>query len=558
MTSSPPEPEEFEWVASGEVLRERPPPAGRPDRGPPSDGPGLRPGPFGPRFHILGLLGRGGMGAVYRARDLESGQEVALKVLLRGDGNDGQRALRRFEREGRLTANLRHPGIVGVHAAGEEQGRAWIAFELVEGARSLDEAVRGRPLPERVRLVRDAARALGHAHAGGVIHRDVKPENLLVDAAGRVRVTDFGLGRGGEEVQRLTHSGALLGTPLFMSPEQLGGQELDARADVWALGVVLYRAVTGEHPFSGESLPELSMQIGRGTWRPMRELVQGLDPRLDDVVARALAPLSRRYPDAGALAADLEAWLRGERPSASGPGLARPARAAGGALLLAGLALGLGGVWLAARREDPEPALAATSPLDPVAPTAPAAVASARPPAWWERVPARRRPPLPLPAGLSWGLAEGSFENARDGSRLAWIPPADEVGGFFLGIHEVTWRQWRVYCAAAGLTPEPARHADGAPEVGDDHPVFRVTLGMARDYCRWAGLRLPSEREWLAAARPGGAPFPWGRDRDPTRANLTGPTDPWPQTSPVGQFPRGASPEGVHDLVGNVWECLEA
>src|SRR5688572_26516276 len=184
------------------------------------------------------------MGLVLRARDRVSGREVALKVsLCAGDGERSER----FAREGQLTAALDHPGIVRVHDSGVADGRPFLVYELVEAARTLEQAWEGLDRDGRVRLVLEVARAVGHAHGRGVIHRDLKPENILVDRDGRARVTDFGLAAA-LDLDRLTHTGVLLGTPLYMAPEQVAGLA-DAlrspRVDVWALGVLLYLALTG-------------------------------------------------------------------------------------------------------------------------------------------------------------------------------------------------------------------------------------------------------------------------------------------------------------------------
>jgi len=290
-------------------------------------------------FRVERLLGRGGMGAVYAARDERAGRPVALK-LARAEAAREPRAAERARREGLAVAGLDHPGIVRVHAAGTYQGRPYLAFELVEGARHLDEAGPGLPLRRRVELARDAARALGHAHARGVVHRDVKGANLLLDAAGRVRVADFGLAARAD-LGGLTRSGALLGTPYTMAPEQLaageGRTEVGPPTDVWALGVVLYELLTGARPFDGGSLVELAAQVvGVDPVPPSRRSRRA--PRaLDPVVARALAKApADRYPDGEALARDLDAFLAGELAAPRG----RRVR-----LLIAGLAaLGVVGV----------------------------------------------------------------------------------------------------------------------------------------------------------------------------------------------------------------------
>ena len=285
------------------------------------------------RFDLLGELGRGGMGLVLRARERALGREVALKVLLDTTTQEaGERRRERLRREGEITAELDHPGIVKVLGQGELEGLVFLLCELVEGARSLAAVTPELSLSRRVELVRDAARALGHAHARGVVHRDVKPENLLVDAAGRVRVTDFGLARDLHSTQRrLTRSGAMVGTPHYMSPEQLRGEPATPRSDVWALGVVLYEALSGDVPFPAENLVDLTARAEEGRAVPLRERVPGIDRRLEAICACALSPTPAARPaDGAAFAALLDAWLEGG---------AAPPRARRGRGLLVGASL---------------------------------------------------------------------------------------------------------------------------------------------------------------------------------------------------------------------------
>ena len=262
---------------------------------------------FGP-YDLQDELGRGGMGAVFRARERATGRVVAVKVVKGEVEADG---LERFRREGQIASSLDHPGIVRVHAAGVVEGTPYLTYELVEGARHLLAAAAALPPLERARLLRDAARALGHAHARGVVHRDVKPENILVDAAGRVRVTDFGVAAA-RGLERLTATGALVGTPAYMAPEQLDGDRvrLGPWSDVWALGVVLHEVLTGQRPFDSPVLPRLFRQILTGVPRPVHELAPGTPPALSGVCARALAKEpSARYAHGDALADDLERVL---------------------------------------------------------------------------------------------------------------------------------------------------------------------------------------------------------------------------------------------------------
>jgi len=308
---------------------------------------------FGPRFELRGELGRGGMGVVYRAFDRHLGREVALKALLRSSDS----RLQRLQREGQAVAALHHPGILRVHEHAEYAGQHFLVCELVEGARALDTVLGERDLRERIALVRDAASALGVAHEVGVVHRDVKPENLLVDSQGRLFVTDFGVAKI-EGEQRLTQTGAMLGTPHFMSPEQVEGRrdQQGPASDVWSLGVVLYLALTGKLPFEGETFGELGYAIAHSTPSSPSAVAPHVDRRLATICLRALRKdPSDRYPTAAALAADLDAYL------ASAP------RAATSARWLVGLGLlvaGLGGVALcyaeaspgdSLQRRDPPP-----------------------------------------------------------------------------------------------------------------------------------------------------------------------------------------------------------
>lgn len=245
------------------------------------------------------------MGVVFQARD-EGGREVALK-LMTGALEEGRRE--RFRREGELAARLRHPGIVQVHAAGEHEGRPWLAYELVRSSRTLEDAFAQLPWIERVELVGQACEAVAAAHAEGVVHRDLKPDNLLLDQAGGVRVADFGLATAAD-LERLTRTGAIVGTPLFLPPEAFSGEKVrEPTFDVWSLGVLLYLALTGRYPYEATSLLELGARLQRPPVPPTQHVPE-LPPRLEGVVLRALEPdLRRRTADAGALAVELRQSL---------------------------------------------------------------------------------------------------------------------------------------------------------------------------------------------------------------------------------------------------------
>jgi len=340
---------------------------------PPGGAPGGTPGlsPFGVPRLVPGLqlgpwrleaeLGRGGMGAVWRATDATIRREVALKVLL-DLASHAPDARARFLREGQLGARVDHPGIVRIYAVGEAPV-PWLACELVQGARSLTAAAAGRPPEEGAALVAQAARALGAAHARGVVHRDVKPDNLLVGQDGRVRVTDFGISTA-HDVEWLTVTGRIMGTPSYMAPEQLEGQRVvqGPWTDVWALGVVLYEVLTGERPFGGGSVMEIAARVinSGGDFRRPRALRPELSPALEAVVLGALVvEPGRRWHDGDAFADELERALAADDAA---PPPSRWPLPVGVAL---GLALAVGaGAWALTR---PGPPPVAGTPGEPPA-----------------------------------------------------------------------------------------------------------------------------------------------------------------------------------------------
>ena len=328
---------------------------------------------------IEAVIGEGGMGVVYRARNVALDRERALKVLSPGLSADA-RFRERFRRESRLAASIEHPNVIPVHQAGEEAGQLYLAMRLVEGSDLRQMVILEGPLEPggAAAVVSAVAAGLDAAHAAGLIHRDVKPANVLVGAeadAGRVYLTDFGISRtttGGETV---TGTGELVGTADFIAPEQIAGESVDHRADIYALGAVLHYALTGQAPFPREN--ELATLFAHtNAPRPRPSAVRaGLSPLLDPIVERAMAvDPDDRFQSAGALARELDAAVEGDEtvplapsrpappPTADAPAL-RPSRSrrwpwfAAAAIAVtaavAGLVVGAGGERATARRSPP-------------------------------------------------------------------------------------------------------------------------------------------------------------------------------------------------------------
>jgi serine/threonine-protein kinase len=261
------------------------------------------------KYDIVGLLGRGGMGVVYKGIDRSIGREVAIKTLTSGISNDPD-MLARFYDEGRKTGSFKHPNIVTVYELGDHNGVPYIAMELVDG-NPLDRLIRAdRPLPivECLRIIEELCSALAYAHRANVIHRDVKPANIFVQPDGMVKLLDFGIARLGEKTGKelsLTRVGHIIGTLDYMAPERLRDKPLDGRSDLYAAGVVLYQLVCGQLPFTGEDTV-MMQRILNEPHPPLSSKRANCPPALDRVIDRALAkPPNDRYSTAEELASEL-------------------------------------------------------------------------------------------------------------------------------------------------------------------------------------------------------------------------------------------------------------
>ncbi len=561
------------------------------------------------RYELRSELGRGGMARVYRAYDPNFRREVALKVLT-GALLDDEEFHARFRREAETIAALEHPAIVPVYDFGEHDGQPYLVMRLMPGGSLADRLGHG-PLPndQVLRVLGQLAAALDYAHAAGVIHRDLKPGNVLFDQAGNAYLGDFGLAKLAVGGTQLSATG-LMGTPAYMSPEQARGEkDLDARTDVYALGAMLFQTLTGRLPYDADTPIALALKHVTDPVPTLRDTRPDLPSACERVLETAMAKSrDQRYSTASALVhalgqalADrpgptvgprpepLATWVEPQPSPAAVPMVPAPGRRplslwlGVGAVAVIVLGLGALGVALAVfNRFGPgaaTPTVAAVvsataqSGVTEAAPTE----APTSPPAVTEAAPGASPTPAAAPTAPEPGaerqtevdqvtqvyVPEGVFIMGRDGG------PADEapahevrVDGFWLDQTEVTNLQY-LRCVQAGACEPPTQTGSitrssyyGDPSF-ERYPVIHVSWVQADNYCAWVGRRLPTEAEWERAARGADSrPYPWGSEApDPDRLNfgLSGIGD----TQPVGATASvGSSPYGAWDMAGNVWEWV--
>ncbi len=273
-------------------------------------------------YELLEEVARGGMGVVYKARQLSLNRIVAVKMILAGQ-LAGEADIRRFRAEAEAAANLQHPNIVVIHEVGEHEKRHYFSMDYVEG-QNLAALVRERPLPpgKAAELVKTIAEAIQYAHERGILHRDLKPQNVLVDEHGRPRVTDFGLAKRTDEDSGLTHTGAVMGSPSYMPPEQAAGRrdQVGPHSDVYSLGAILYQLLTGKAPLLGETPLATLRKVVEEDPVPLSKQNADVPPDLETICLKCLEKKpERRYPTARALVDELGRFLNHE------PILARPA-----------------------------------------------------------------------------------------------------------------------------------------------------------------------------------------------------------------------------------------
>jgi formylglycine-generating enzyme required for sulfatase activity/tRNA A-37 threonylcarbamoyl transferase component Bud32 len=480
---------------------------------------------LGELFVVERVLGTGGFAAVFRVRDTVLKRDLAVKVL-NPDLLASSRTRERFQREAETVAKLSHPNVVQVHFIGREGDLLYIGMPCIEGGTLADKLARDGALPlgESLRVLTEVAGALAHAHKKGIVHRDIKTQNILLDDDGdRCLVTDFGIARA-EDASALTSTGVVIGTPAYLSPEQISGDKGDHRVDIYALGVLAYEIVTGRLPFEGTSTTAAMMKRFEGPPPPPSTVRPEVPRFLDELIGNCLAlEPADRFQSADELLAAVRAGSTGETEvvrTDGGKAVSSPARApARRALPWIGAAMGVLALLVAF------------------------AVRSR----WTVRSPA-----APAIADSSLALiGAGQYVIGSDNGPVE-SRPAHRVrlGAFRIAVHEVTNREFVSVASAAGLSVPP--HAGAAPAA---QPVTGIPWPLAAAYCakRYPNGRLPTEEEWEAAARGRtGRATPWDNATPGFHANLAEGARHGPM--PVGSYATGATPEKVYDLIGNVWE----
>lgn len=465
------------------------------------------------KYELEKFLG-GGMSEVYQARDTVLGRTVAVKLLTAHAAlNQDTRA--RFLLEARVSSGITHENIITTYDYGEEDGIPYMVLEFLTG-RTLKEFLRSGddiPLRKRASIGLQLARALAHVHALQLVHRDVKPDNVHLDSQGRLKLMDFGIVKTGDV--NLTQAGYALGTPHYVAPELVMGQPVTPLVDIYSYGVLLYELLTGKRAIQADTVERIFYEILHEeiSFAPMA--AAGVPVPLQEIVrAATMRDPAARTQSMTDIAGQLETWLN-DNPMQEGINTTPiPSRrrvhlsnlwitaAAGVAMLLAA---GIGFLFVNTQK------------------------AAAR---------------IDDPLGEMVLIPSGPFQYGA--GRHAITLPA-----FYIDVTEVSNEDYEEFCKATGR-PLPPDYVRGKP----GYPIVNVTISDAQAFAKWAGKRLPTEKEWQKAARGiDGRLFPWGNQPNPSLANvLDNPDDSWHHIVSADAFRNGRSPFNVVQMIGNARE----
>ncbi len=499
-----------------------------------------------PGYKLLSRLGTGGQANVYKAVQISMNRHVAVKVITPEQGVL-EAELGRFLREARVLARLRHENIVQAIDYGEHEGIRYLVMEFIEGESVLDIIEREGALGNRraIEIAIQICRALEHADGFGVIHRDIKPANIVITPTQRAVLVDFGLARPEETDLQLTMTGTTVGTPHYMSPEQIRGVEkLDVRADLYALGATFYHLLTGIVPFPMSSKAEIMASHLREEVKLPKDLPKGIPEYIFDIVRTAMEKdREDRYASAREMLADLVASKQRlpQHTHVDLPVLGR--REEELQQKLEEMSKERDRLAEHARLLEERLRSVETSKIMPK----PTATQETDSPGSISEV-ADVNPMVKVDGGFfTCGEPEGKDVDT----------PKREVNleAFWIDIYPVTNHQYAKFVRETDRMPP--KHWEGEQPPGElaNHPVVWVTWQDAVEFAAWAGKRLPTPIEWQKAARgTDGRPFPWGEIPDPRRCNckemgIGG-------TTSVGEYKNGISPFDVHDMAGNVAEWV--
>ncbi len=543
------------------------------------------------RYHIIEQLGQGGMATVYKAFDTRLEREVAVKVLRKGlFGEDVlERVSARFEREAKAVAKLMHPNIVRVHDYGEYQGQPYLVMEYLPGGTLKDRLTKPISWRKAVQLLIPVAQALDYAHENQIVHRDIKPSNILLTSKGQPMLTDFGIAKilDLEDGQTLTAAGVGVGTPEYMAPEQGLGVEIDGRADIYSLGVVLYEMITGRKPFQADTpMAVVLKQMTDPLPRPSN-YVSDLPEAMEQLLIKAMAKEpENRYEDMTTFSAAMERLFSGqteptvgktasdahqtrddldiplpEQPEEKRERKSKQSRIAKiprwmfGTLLA--IVLILGGIWIGIGMDDAGPlAWIATETQTPVT----TSTVTLTPYITVTPTPRISMTQVSVVDNMVMVFVPAGEFQMGDNNGDVDEKPLHQVylDDYWIDQTEVTNYQYDK-CVATGACDPPSNQTFFSDRDYIAHPVVFVSWFDALTYCNWAGRRLPTEAEWEKAAggKLGEEKFPWGNDipvcthganNGAQYKQCDG------QTLPIKSFAEQSY--GVYDMAGNVWEWV--